>query len=113
MIVSFHYTAYEGFYTNHHIAGQELSELLPFAELWAHYISGFFVKAYLQEVEGTSLIPGNKEDLATVLNTFLMEKSLSHFTNEMKHRVKWSIVPLRIIKSLLGIQEERLQVLYE
>ena len=113
MIISIHYTAYEGFFTNHHITSQELSALLPFAEMWAHYNSGFFVKAWLKEVEGSQLIPKNKEDLETVLHTFLMEKSLSHFTNELNHRVKWSIVPLRVIKSLLGIKEESYQVIYE
>jgi len=113
MITSFHYIAYEGFLTNDHIPKQELRSLLPFAEMWAHYISGFFVKAYLKEVQGSQLIPKNDEDLETVLHTFLLEKSLSHFHHELIARPEWAIVPLRLIKSVLGINEEDLAVVYE
>jgi len=107
MIISFHYVAYEGFFTNTHIRRDELSSLLPFAEQWAHYMSGFFTKAYLEKVQGSQLIPQEKEDLRIVLETFLLEKSLAHFNEDLQTRPDWVTVPLHIIQSILGIKEEQ------
>jgi maltose alpha-D-glucosyltransferase / alpha-amylase len=113
MIVSFHYVAYEGFFANNHIPATEFKSLLPFAEMWAHYVSGFFTKAYLIEVQGSQLIPKDTKELEIVLHTFLLEKSLVHFTDELNKRPEWSVVPLRMIKSILGIREQQFVVAYE
>lgn len=105
MIISFHYVAYEGFFASHQIQRDELRSLLPFAELWAHYISGIFLKAYFDKVQGTALIPKEKNDLEIVLNTFLIEKSLTHFVDNISFKPDFVIVPLHIIRSVLGIKE--------
>jgi maltose alpha-D-glucosyltransferase/alpha-amylase len=107
MIISFHYVAYEGFFASHQIQKDEFRSLLSFAELWAHYISGFFLKAYFEKVEGTALIPKEKNDLETVLNTFLIEKSLTHFIDNIADKPDFVIVPLHIIRSVLGVKEEK------
>jgi maltose alpha-D-glucosyltransferase/alpha-amylase len=107
MIISFHYVAYEGFFASHQINKDELRSLLPFAELWAHYISGFFLKAYFEKVQGTALIPKEKSDLEIVLNTFLIEKSLTHFIDNLDTKPDYVIVPLHIIRSVLGMKEEK------
>ena len=107
MIISFHYVAYEGFFASHQIHKEELQSLLPFAELWAHYISGFFLKAYFEKVQGTALIPREKNDLEIVLTTFLIEKSLTHFIDNINSKPDFVIVPLHIIKSVLGVKEDK------
>jgi maltose alpha-D-glucosyltransferase / alpha-amylase len=107
MIISFHYVAYEGFFASHQIQREELSTLLPFAELWSHYISGFFLKTYLEKVQETALIPQEKHDLEIVLNTFLIEKSLTHFIDNISTKPDFVIVPLYIIRSVLGMKEEK------
>ena len=107
MIISFYYVAYEGFFASHQINKEEFRSLLPFAEMWAHYISGFFIKAYLEKVNGSALIHSERKDLEIVLNTFFLEKSLSHFIDNMNTKPDFVIVPLHIIKSVLGIKEEK------
>jgi maltose alpha-D-glucosyltransferase/alpha-amylase len=107
MIISFHYTAYKGFFVNSHIRKEEMESLLPFAEQWAHYMSGFFIKAYFEKVQGTSLIPVEKSDLEILLTNFLLEKSLTHLNNDMESRPEWITVPLHLLKSILGIKEEK------
>jgi len=104
MIVSFHYTAYEGFFSNTHLTESTRKQLLPFAELWAHYMSGFFMQAYLGEVRGSSIVPADSEDLKTVMHTFLLEKALNHFNAELRHRPQRAIIPLRIMKAILEPQ---------
>lgn len=106
MVISFHYVAYEGFFSSHQINREEFRGMLPFAEMWAHYISGFFMKAYLEKVDGSQLIPQDKKDLDVVLNTFLMEKSLTHFIDNLETKPDFVVVPLHIIRSILGIKEE-------
>lgn len=107
MIISFHYVAYEGFFASHQINKEEFRSLLPFAEMWAHYISGFFMKSYLQKVDGSALIPQEKKDLEVVLNTFLLEKSLTHFIDNLDTKPDFVVVALHIIKSVLGIKDEK------
>jgi len=106
MVISFYYVAYEGFFASHQVNKQELRDLLPFAAFWAHYISGFFLKSYLEKVHGTALIPKENVDLQIVLNTFLIEKSLTHFIDNINTKPDYVIVPLHIIRSVLGIKEE-------
>jgi len=105
MIISFYYVAYEGFFADNQINKQDLRKFLPFAAFWSHYISGFFLKAYLEKVQGTALIPKEKDDLEIVLNTFLIEKSLTHFIDNINTKPDYVIVPLHIIRSVLGIEE--------
>lgn len=107
MIISFHYVAYEGFFASHHIQKEELRSFLPFAEMWAHYISGFFLKAYFDKVQGSALIPKEKSELQIVLNTFLIEKSLTHFIDNIETKPDFVIVPLHIVRAVLGMQEEQ------
>ena len=107
MIISFHYVAYEGFFSSHQLNKYALRTFLPFAEMWAHYISGFFLKSYFEKVQGTSLIPKEKNDLEIVLNTFLIEKSLTHFIDNVNTKPDFVTVPLHLIRSVLGIKEEK------
>jgi hypothetical protein len=52
-------------------------------------------------------MPKEKSDLEIVLNTFLIEKSLTHFIDNLEAKPNFVIVPLHIIRSVLGIKEEK------
>ncbi|MFL5742890.1 MAG: maltose alpha-D-glucosyltransferase [Flavisolibacter sp.] len=113
MISSFYYTAYEGFFSNDHIAREENNNLMAFADQWAHYMSGFFMKAYIDLVKDSSLIPRQKDEFRIVLDTFLLEKSLAHLNFELNNRPEWSVVPLHLINTVLQINQEKLEPAYE
>ncbi|MCU7551193.1 maltose alpha-D-glucosyltransferase [Chitinophagaceae bacterium LB-8] len=102
MYFSFHYVAYEGFLKNTHIQKDDVQQILPFAGLWAHYMGGFFVKAYLQTVQDSTFIPKEKEDLEMLLQTYLLEKSLLELNYNINNNPDKIIAPIRIIKSILG-----------
>jgi maltose alpha-D-glucosyltransferase/alpha-amylase len=57
MIRSFHYAAYSSLLLNDHLRKKEVAKLMPYAELWYHYMSGFFMKAYLETVKDSGFIP--------------------------------------------------------
>ena len=101
MVCSLYYTAYEGFLASYQVQEVETTLLLPFAEQWAHYMSIFFIRTYLQKVQHTSFIPQEKEDMMVLLQTFLLERALQYFNTEIKNRPDRVIVPLRIIQSIL------------
>lgn len=102
MIYSLHYVAHEGFLENTQIPKDDLQNILPFADLWAHYMSGFFVKAYLEKVQYSTFIPNETEDLEMMMHTYLLEKSLHELNYYLIHGVDKIITPIRIIKSIIG-----------
>lgn len=101
MIRSFHYAAYGSLVLDSHIRREDFEKLIPFVEQWYHYMSGFFMKAYLETVEGSPFIPKNKEDLETLMTTFLLEKAIYELNYELNNRPGWVMIPLRGIKALM------------
>jgi maltose alpha-D-glucosyltransferase/alpha-amylase len=101
MIRSFHYAAYGGLFLDNQIRKEDISRLTPYAEQWYHYMSGFFMKAYLETVKGCAFIPKSKEDMNILMTTFLLEKAIYELNYEMNNRPDWVIIPLRGIKELL------------
>jgi len=101
MILSLHYVAYEGFLNTSQVQQDELETLMPFAHMWAHYMSSFFVKAYLETVQDTQFIPKEKSDLDVMLQTYMLERALKDLISELDNRPKWVPVPLRMIQSIL------------
>lgn len=101
MIRSFYYVAYEGFLHDSPVPSPETLSLLPYADFWAHYMSGFFVKAYLQTVQGSSLIPGTPADVQMMLDTYLLERGLFDLNDELNQRPDWVHAPLQLIKSVI------------
>jgi maltose alpha-D-glucosyltransferase/alpha-amylase len=104
MIRSFHYAAYGGLFLDNQIRKEDISRLVPYAEQWYHYMSGFFMKSYLETVAGSGFIPKAKEDMHTLMTTFLLEKAIYELNYEMNNRPDWVVIPLRGIMELVGNQ---------
>jgi maltose alpha-D-glucosyltransferase / alpha-amylase len=101
MIRSFHYAAYASLFLDNQIRKEDISKLMPLSEQWYHYMSGFFMNAYLESVQGSSFIPKDKNDLNTLMTTFLLEKAIYELNYELNNRPDWVIIPIRGIKSIL------------
>jgi maltose alpha-D-glucosyltransferase/alpha-amylase len=99
MIRSFHYAAYEGLLLKRK---EEMEKLRPFADLWTHYVSGYFVHTYLQTVGDSSFIPRDKDDRDIMLQTFLLEKAIYALNYELSNRPELAIIPLRLIRAIVG-----------
>ncbi len=102
MIRSFYYVAYEGFQTATQAQHEELQSLLPFADFWAHYMSNFFMRAYLDKVKGTAIVPKASEDFEVLIQTFMLESALQFFNQELNYHPKRAMIPLRIIQTILA-----------
>lgn len=102
LLRSMHYVAHEGLVTKYGHTPEEIKKLEPFAALWIHYVSGLFMRSYLDTVKGQSFIPKEKEDLKVMLETYLLEKAIYSLNYELRKRPQWLIVPVRIIKGILS-----------
>lgn len=105
MIRSFHYAAYGSLLLDDHIRKEDVGKLIPFVEQWYHYMSGFFMKAYLETTNGKGFVPRDKDDLEVLLTTFLLEKALYELNYELNNRPRWVAIPLRGIKDLMTREE--------
>jgi maltose alpha-D-glucosyltransferase / alpha-amylase len=100
MIRSFNYAGYGSLFLEGQARQADIAILEPYAELWSHYMSGFFMAAYLEKVKGTLLVPDNKEDLKTMMDVFLLSKVFYELNYELNNRPDWLIIP---IKGILNI----------
>jgi maltose alpha-D-glucosyltransferase/alpha-amylase len=101
MLRSFHNTVYEGFHQNHHMLKDNMSKYVPFIRLWAHYMGGFFIKAYLETVADSKFVPADKHDFRVMIQTFLLEKSLNDLNHALNNGFTSMIVPMRTIKTII------------
>ena len=101
MIRSFYYAAYEEFLASGHLAGKDIHHFFPYAELWSHYMSSFFVKAYLETVQDSHFIPHSKKDFKIMLHNFLMEKALMALKYELINRPEKIWPSVNMLKDIL------------
>ena len=101
-IRSFYYAGYEGFLATPHVKQEEINRLLPYADTWIHYMSGFFLKAYLETVKETDLIPSSSDDLKVMLQYYLLDKALYALRYELLNRPEKVMIPLAMIKDILA-----------
>jgi maltose alpha-D-glucosyltransferase/alpha-amylase len=106
MIESFHEVAFEGFMHNQQLQEEESRRLLPMAGLWAHYVSGFFIKAYKERAKGSSLIPAQEQDFEMMLQYFLVQKAIYSFNGYLKKDPQRLIIPQTILRSVLQTQPD-------
>jgi len=102
MIYSFYDVTYEGFLNNNQVPeGETTLRLLPFAAIWVHYMRGFFLKAYLETVQGSSFVPAQPDEQQMMIETYLLEKAIPSLSYELTHRPDEVRVPLEVIKSII------------
>jgi maltose alpha-D-glucosyltransferase / alpha-amylase len=79
----------------------EASSLGSWAAYWQGWVSVAFVKAY-REVAGRScFIPTRREELALLLDVYLLEKAIYELGYELNNRPSWVGIPLDGISQLL------------
>ena len=106
MIASFHEVAFEGFLHNRQLHDEEVKRLLPMAGLWAHYVSGFFVRGYKERASGSPLIPAAQEDFGMMLQFFLVQKAIHLFNNYLRRDPGKLVIPMTILRSVLRTPQD-------
>jgi maltose alpha-D-glucosyltransferase/alpha-amylase len=104
MLRSFQYAAHAKLFEEA-AAGVVPAESLPDLERWALYwerwVSAAYLRAYLDRVRGASFVPPEREDVALLLDVFVLEKAVYELGYELNNRPDWVRIPLRGILQIL------------
>jgi maltose alpha-D-glucosyltransferase/alpha-amylase len=105
MMRSIHYAAFGKILLNENYRDRDLEFLEMWAEQWQHYVSRFYLGAYMERMNmGTSL--SAEDDI--LIRTFLLEKAIYELGYELNGRPDWTIIPLRGIHYIMKrYQEEK------
>ncbi|MGV3589989.1 MAG: maltose alpha-D-glucosyltransferase [Adhaeribacter sp.] len=101
MIRSFHYAAYNALFQQQGVRKEDMAVLENWAEQWYHYVSGFYLDAYLNTVKGSDFIPAEKRHLDILIQTYLLEKAIYELNYELNNRPDWVTIPIRGIKYIM------------
>ena len=110
MIRSFHYAAYGQLALNQNYRKEDMLFLEEWALQWYHYVSQFYLTAYLDRAEGANFIPADEESKRILLRTYMLEKAIYEVGYEMNARPDWLRVPIR---GVLYVMNEYLEGLGE
>jgi maltose alpha-D-glucosyltransferase/alpha-amylase len=99
MMRSLHYAAFGKILLNENYRDRDLEILESWAEQWQHYVSRFYLGAYLDRM-------GMDKELSyeydVLIRTFLIEKAVYELGYELNGRPDWVNIPLRGIHYLMN-----------
>jgi maltose alpha-D-glucosyltransferase/alpha-amylase len=101
MLRSFHYAAHYGLLESRTVRPVDQDVLESYADLWSTRASQVFLGAYLDKAGDAPFVPKEREDLQSLVKSFLIAKALYELRYELNNRPKWVAIPLRGILSLL------------
>jgi len=104
MLRSFHYAAYAPLLAE--ISGREVTQerltSLDFrAQYWQTWVSATFLNAYLRTSGSASSPPQSCEELAVLLDAYVITKAVYELGYELNNRPHWLWIPLQGISNLL------------
>jgi maltose alpha-D-glucosyltransferase/alpha-amylase len=103
MLRSFHYAAFTQLF-----GPQEQGSLPPkdlqrgWAETWYSAVSFRFLKSYFSRASAGSFLPPTRQERASSLQIYLLEKALYELGYELNNRPEWVAIPLAGIRQLLA-----------
>jgi maltose alpha-D-glucosyltransferase/alpha-amylase len=101
MIRSFHYAGSFALHNEASIRKEDAPVVEPWVELWCRYVSGIFLRSYLDSVGGSPFIPKDREELEIMVKAFLLEKAVYELGYDLNNRPGWIMTPLRGIRALI------------
>ncbi len=103
MLRSFHYAAYAPLLQQadaHKTIDERLQALGTWGHYWQKWVSAVFLKGYLDLVGDCSIIPGLRDELALMLDAYVLDKAIYELGYELNNRPSWLRIPLDGIAQL-------------
>jgi len=107
MLRSFHYASRAGLREEESsglTAPADGDRLAPWARFWSTRVGAAFLDAYLEEIGGAGLLPADRDEVAWLLDLFLLEKAVYELGYELSHRPEWIPIP---VEGILDLMEDR------
>jgi maltose alpha-D-glucosyltransferase/alpha-amylase len=71
------------------------------AKFWSIWVTAAYLTSYLNTLRPASLVPDSHQELAILLEVFLMDRAVSEIGYELDSRPDWLWVPIRGILQLI------------
>ncbi len=105
MIRSFHYAALSVVLKSNNPKVKENSALaLRAAMTWYKAVSALFLHSYLSAVNGSHILPSDREAMSVLLDSYLLDKAIYELGYELNNRPDWISIPIRGLEDFLGLQ---------
>ncbi len=103
MLRSFHYAAYAPLLQDdgRNPSPEEMQILGAWAQYWQKWVSATFLKTYLEVAGNAIFIPRGREELALLLDAYLLDKAVYELGYELNNRPTWVRIPVDGISQLL------------
>ena len=102
MLRSFDYAAVSGsFGDSAWVREEDRERVEEWSRLWYRWVSGSFLRAYLQASAGAAFLPTDPADLRVLLDAYVLEKAIYEIRYEMNNRPDWVAIPIRGILDIL------------
>ena len=98
MIRSFDYASHEGLLQHVErgsLPPEDFSKIEPWARFWTHAVGAAFLRAYLQALGTSDLLPSTQDGLQVLLHAHLLNKAVYEIGYELNNRPDWLKIPLR------------------
>jgi len=99
MLRSFHYAAHNALADR-----KDRLALEPWARCWQSWVSSAFLNSYFLFAHG-DFLPDDREELVTLLETYILDKTNYELIYELNNRPDWAGVPLEAILQVLSSQD--------
>jgi len=106
MLRSFHYAAYALLLqqqSGERSTQKQLQVLGHWAQYWQKWVFATFLKTYLEVSGNSNFIPQDREELALLLDLYLLDKAVYELGYELNNRPSWVRIPLDGISQLLQL----------
>ena len=80
---------------------EDVPILEEWSQAWVLWVAGTYLHAYLDLMSDTPVLPSSSEDIAVVLDGYLLQKALYEVSYELNNRPDWLRVPLQGIQQVL------------
>ncbi|HTH56892.1 MAG TPA: maltose alpha-D-glucosyltransferase [Cyclobacteriaceae bacterium] len=92
MMRSLHYAAFGKILLNENYREKDEEFFSKWADVWQHYVSRFYLGAYLDRMGIGKELPQGDDVLVQV---YLLAKAIEELNYELNHRIHWAIIPLK------------------
>ncbi|HLJ77622.1 MAG TPA: hypothetical protein VKT75_09420, partial [Acidobacteriaceae bacterium] len=100
MLRSFSYAAFAALTKYTSRRPEAYAQLESWAQLWETSVSGEFLRAYIEAIGQSPIVPAQGEAFETLLDIYMLDKALYELLYELNNRPTWIRIPLHGIVSL-------------
>jgi maltose alpha-D-glucosyltransferase/alpha-amylase len=104
MLRSFHYavhTALRAHVQRGMLTPENQKGIATWSVYWHRWISATYLRAYLQTMGNSPLLPRNRGELEVLLDAYLMDKAVYEIGYELNNRIDWLSIPFSGLLQLL------------